>query len=177
LFALLLAGLAITTVLINLWISHEPVTKRFHELPEDVQTVDARPAAWLASLRVGMRAPLIGAGAGTFEDQVRILPDTGLFVRYNHAHCDPLEIFAETGTAGLLSLFGAIIWVLFSAARALSTRHSRFARALAVGGLTGIIAVLFHSLFDFPLQIPGVRIPLFAMLAGVYLVAHRRLTR
>jgi len=176
-FTLLIVALLIATVLMNLWIGREPVTGRFLELPEQVQAVDARPAAWAAGLRVFARAPLLGAGAGTFEDQIRITPNTDLLVRYNHAHCDPLEVLVENGVIGFVAFFGAIFWLLYAAARALADRRSRFARALTIGALSAVIAVLFHSLFDFPLQIPGVRVPLFAMLGVAYLVAQRRLTR
>jgi len=176
-FLLLVAALVAATLALGWWISRQPLTERFGGLAQEAAARDSRPAAWLATARVIGRGPLLGTGAGAFEDQFRITPDTGVLVRYNHAHCDPLEVLAETGVLGFLGLFGGIVWALYLSLRALAVRRSRFARLVTVGAFVGVAAVLFHSLFDFPLQIPGVREPLFAMLGVVYLVSHRRLTR
>lgn len=176
-FTALAAGLVVLTIILSLWISREPLTERFAALPDEARAQDARPAAWLASVRIFARAPLLGAGAGTFEDQFRVTPGSGIQVRYNHAHCDPLEFLAETGLVGFGLLSAAILWTMFSAGRALRRRRSRFAHSLTVGGLAGLATVLVHGLFDFPLQNPGVRVAWFAMLGAVYLIANRRLTR
>lgn len=171
------SGLLLATFVLAWWISREPLTERFAELPADVRTGDARPTAWATSLKIAARGPIFGVGAGTYEDQFRVIPDTGVLVRYNHAHSDPLEILAETGLVGFALFFGGIAWALVVAGRALRERHSRFARLLTVGAMAGVAAVLFHSLFDFPLQIPGVRHAFFALLAVCYVAANRRLTR
>ena len=173
----LVAALVVTTLALGWWVSRQPLTERFADLRQEAQAPDSRPAAWATTLRLIARAPLLGAGAGSFEDRFRLVPDTGILVRYNHAHCDPLETLAETGLIGFLGLFGGIFGVIYASLRALAVRRSRFARLLTVGVFAGVAAVLFHSLFDFPLQIPGVRLPLFAMFGVVYLVSHRRLTR
>jgi O-antigen ligase len=176
-FVVLVAALVVTTLALGWWVSRQPLTERFADLRQEAQAPDSRPAAWATTLRLIARAPLLGAGAGSFEDRFRLVPDTGILVRYNHAHCDPLETLAETGLIGFLGLFGGIFGVIYASLRALAVRRSRFARLLTVGVFAGVAAVLFHSLFDFPLQIPGVRLPLFAMFGVVYLVSHRRLTR
>lgn len=176
-FSLLAAVMVVVTIGMGLWISQEPLTQRFNTLPEEAGATDSRPAAWWTSLRIAARGPLLGVGAGTFVDQFRVTPETGVLVRYNHAHSDPLEFLAETGLTGFLALYGAIFWTMWAAWRALSLRHSRFSRALTIGALTGLTAVLFHGLYDFPLQIPGVRIPFFALLGVAYVAANRRLTR
>jgi len=177
LFWPVVAGLLLATVALAWWIGREPLAERFTDLPAEIHTADARPTAWAISLKIAVRRPFFGVGAGTFEDQFRVMPDTGVLVRYNHAHSDPLEMLAETGLVGFALFFGAVAWVLFAAGRALRERHSRFARLLAVGAMAGVAAVLFHSLFDFPLQIPGVRHAFFALLAVCYVAANRRLTR
>ncbi len=176
-FLALTAALIVGTLALGWWISRQPLTERFAQLPQEAAATDSRPAAWLATARIIARSPLLGSGAGTFEDQFRVTPNTGVLVRYNHAHSDPLETLATTGAIGFLGLFGGVFWLLFVSLRALAGRHSQFARLISVGAFAGVAAVLFHSLFDFPLQIPGVRLPLFAMMGVVYLVSHRRLTR
>jgi len=176
-FVTLAGALVVVTVLLSVWISREPLTQRFSALPDEANAADARPAAWLASVRIFARAPLLGAGAGTFEDQFRVTSGSGIQVRYNHAHSDPLEFLAETGVVGFGLLSAAILWTLVLTGRALRRRHSRFARSLTVGALVGLAAVLVHGLFDFPLQVPGVRVAWFAMFGAAYLVANRRLTR
>ncbi len=176
-FAVLVAVVVVLTFIMAVWVSHEPLGERFGELPAEVQTIDARPSAWLVGMRVAGRGLLLGMGAGTFEDQFRIIPDTGILVRYNAAHSDPLQILAETGLVGLFFFGAAIFWVLRASTRAYAKRKSNLARSFTVGALAGIAAVLLHSMVDFPLQIPGVRIPLFALLGVAYVASNRRLTR
>ncbi|MDP8222704.1 MAG: O-antigen ligase family protein [Candidatus Lernaella stagnicola] len=176
-FDIMIALIAVLTVAMAVWVSREPIVDRFAQLPEEVQTADARPAAWLVGLRVAAHGPLFGVGAGTFEDHFRLIPDTGILVRYNAAHSDPIQLLAETGLAGLLAFAAALFWTLLAATRAFAGRRSNFARSMTVGAIAGVVAVLFHSLVDFPLQIPGVRICLFALLGVAYLAGNRRMTR
>lgn len=176
-FAAFMIVLAVLTVGMAVWVSQEPLVDRFADLPEEVHTIDARPAAWRAGFRVAARGLVFGTGAGTFSDQFRVTPDTGILVRYNAAHSDPLQIAAETGLVGLFAFIGALFWIIRATVSAFAERQSRFARSMTIGCLAGVAAVLFHSLVDFPLQIPGVRIPLFALLGVAYLAANRRLTR
>ncbi len=171
------AAALVVTVLMGLWVSREPLTERFAQLPGEAAAVGARPAAWWNSARLALRSQPFGLGAGAFADRFRLIPGTGILVIYNHVHCDPLEALVETGVVGFAALFGAILWTLAAAVRGFRERHSRFARALAIGGLAGVIAVLAHSMVDFPLQTPGVRNAFFAMLGVAYLAANRRLTR
>lgn len=175
--SILVVVMVVASIGMGLWISQEPLTQRFASLPDEAGAVDSRPAAWWTSLRIAARGPLLGVGAGTYGDQFRVTPDTGVMVRYNHAHSDPLEFLAETGLVGLLTLYGAIFWTLWAAWRGFGERHSRFSRALTIGAMAGLAAVLLHGLFDFPLQIPGVRIPFFALLGLAYVAANRRLIR
>jgi O-antigen ligase len=176
-FALLAAAVLLGALAMGWWVGREPLGQRFATIAAEAGAADSRPAAWLTTLRVAVRAWPLGAGGGTFVDHFRLVPDSGILVRYNHAHSDPLELLVEYGVLGALAFFGAIAWVIVRSVRALRERHSRFSRALTIGGLAGIAAVLLHCLFDFPLQNPGVRVPFFAVLSVVYLVANRRLTR
>lgn len=101
-----------------------------------------------------------GSGLGTFT---AVYPayearENIVGVYANHAHNDYLEIFLETGLAGivLIGLFFALI-----------VRHLRRSR-LAEAAFLSILALALHSLVDYPLRTMALAV-VFAYLAGVVL--------
>jgi O-antigen ligase len=108
---------------------------------------------------------LTGSGLGTFtaiypqyearEDIIRVYT--------NHAHNDLLELFLETGIAGV-----ALICASF-ALLCRDFRRSRFAE----GAFIACMALMIHSLLDYPLRTMSLSI-VFAFLATVVLSARRR---
>lgn len=93
-----------------------------------------------------------GSGVGSFEmiyqsaEPVRLMSDEFL----NHAHDDYLELFLETGLAGLVLVGLFLLWWLgkvFRTIRAIGP-YGDLARAGAI--ITGTL--LLHSLVDYPLR-------------------------
>jgi O-antigen ligase len=103
---------------------------------------------------------LAGTGLGTFTLIYPSYEHTGQIVSVyaNHAHDEYLELWLETGLAGL-----ALIGVFC----ALVARH--FSRSgLAEASFIAIVAIMLHSLVDYPLRTFGLAIPL-AFFAAIIL--------
>ncbi|MBI3548977.1 MAG: O-antigen ligase family protein [Elusimicrobia bacterium] len=96
---------------------------------------------WKAAVRMALDRPWFGYGPGAFA---YVLPaylrqPAGLNSLYAHQY--PLEICAEYGIPFALLWFAGLFRCI-----TLSQSHKRF----------GVIAVLIHSLWDYPLSIPAV---------------------
>jgi O-antigen ligase len=76
-----------------------------------------------------------------------------LFVE--HAHCDYLEVASELGLPGAFLVFGAIFWVFAQTVRQYRKAEERFDKAVSLGSIGSIAAILVHSLADFNLYIPA----------------------
>ena len=113
---------------------------------------------------------LTGTGPGTF---IHAYPMTEKVANSNiivdHAHNDYLEVLAESGIIGggalILAAFGGVIWIFKRWLR----RRDPFIRGVVLGALTGIMAMLVHSLMDFNLRIPANAVYFFAL----YVLAFR----
>jgi len=118
--------------------------------------------------------PLLGVGLGHFSrefylqlEKMNQRDETGGIAEYidmaqgripDHAHNDPLEIWAETGTLGLLCFLFLLSYALALLLMALRSNSEQ--RALAGICLALIVTILVESLFSFPLHLP-VRATLF----------------
>jgi O-antigen ligase len=133
-----------------------PIIERYLLIEGDLPS---RTLVWKDIITIIKDFPLFGTGLGTFGYiyplyKVSILKP----VVYLYSHNDYLQILAETGLAGFLSLMFALALFVLSSIRnlvRLSTEqhYSRF--FLLLGALTGIFSILIHSFVDFNLQIPS----------------------
>lgn len=73
----------------------------------------------------------------------------------DHAHNDYLEFAAELGLVGSVLLFGLIQAGLALMVDGINRMGRTRDRYLLLGCAGGVIAILFHSLADFNLQIPA----------------------
>jgi O-antigen ligase len=77
----------------------------------------------------------------------------GQFV--NHAHNDYLELASDLGIPMAAVFFGSTGALLVRVARKAASSEVSFERAMALGYLGSITAMLLHSLADFNLYIPA----------------------
>ena len=156
----------------------QPLKKRIyppgHRTPHRVHV-------WKDTIRIIKNYPLLGTGLGTFNAVYPYYKSFPVRYRYPHAENDYLQLFAETGGMGI-SLLILLIFSFFSPIfrlnpLAVSGRRSSRSppgkqrkyilsrRFLIAGGSAALIALLFHSFFDFNLHIPA-NLLLFSALAG-----------
>jgi O-antigen ligase len=114
--------------------------------------------------RMAQKRPWFGWGPGTFEIVFPVFqggylrgPDAKPRARFEFAHNDWLQLFAETGVAGALLLLVPLGVVM----------RGSWRRATAAGrfGLLGGGLVLGHALIDFPFHNPAVLVVWVSLLA------------
>lgn len=172
-------GLAVGALALG-WLGLGRLGTRFERLPAEAR---GRTVVWEDTLRRLPGSLLTGSGLNTFaasmsrvsvwslpkgatpwqepyETSIARAPRLGYrthvespgFAWYREAHNDYLQMLAEVGIPGLL----IVLWAALAA-----LRHARGDTWLFIA----VLAVLLHSLVDFPLQVPGVA-ALFAALTA-----------
>ena len=148
--SILILGLAI---LWAGWIGLDVVINRLFTASEDLK---GRWAFWVSTFQIYKDFPMFGSGLGTFFQvfpMYRTFHTTGLAT---HAENDFLQLLSEVGTLGtglLAILFLFLLWKVLSGIRALTDGEPR--RYIALGGLVGILALMFHSLVERNIQVPA----------------------
>lgn len=121
------------------------------------------------TVRLGMRHAPLGSGIGSFVDVFA----QGASAQFrqseyvNHAHNEYVQWWLEGGLAGLLVVLGALAMFAWIGARLL--RDSRH-HPIQVASWLAVLAVLLHSVVDFPMRTLSV-MTLVAALAGFALHA------
>ena len=133
---------------------------------------DGRLQVWRDALLMVRDFPLFGTGFGTFG---HIYPTYRTIIGgkfYYNAHNDILELFTDTGLIGF-SLMG---WFVLAAVRAALVkgrkRRDPLARYISLGALTGVLALLLHSLVDFNFQSGANGLYFFFLLGLAVAAAH-----
>ncbi len=110
------------------------------------------------TLKMWRDRPIWGTGPGTFPwvfPFFQSLPAE----RYSilHAHCDPLELFAEYGVLGSSVLIAGMCLAILPVRLAASSMQRFGGWRLETIGLTlALCGVLLHSLVDFPFRHPAI---------------------
>jgi O-antigen ligase len=136
-----------------LWIGLDAVISRFFTTTEDFRF---RWTIWANTLQIVRDFPLFGSGLGTFTyifPMYRSLHIQGLAT---HAENDLLQLASEAGLIGVGLLLILLFYLFFRAVLGIrSLSHREPARYIAIGGLMGILALMFHSLVERNIQVPS----------------------
>ncbi len=109
--------------------------------------------------------PILGIGPGAFATVFTQYQPPGLASHFTMAHNDYLHFISETG----LLLIPIVIWMIIALYRKGFPKlqnSSRLVRGTTLGALSGITAILVHSISDFNLHIPANAL-LFTLLAAI----------
>ena len=160
-----LAGGFLATAFIVL--ASTPVVERIRTLDQgtEVPNFKARVTVWGGVAEMIKDHPLLGTGPGTFSTIFTQYQPPGVSPRYFMAHNDYLHFISEAG----LPLIAVIIWMIIALYRKgfrKMQNPSRLVRGITVGAMSGITAILVHSISDFNLHIPANAI-LFTVLAAI----------
>jgi O-antigen ligase len=154
-----LAGLLLATALLAVLVFHSAVAPSLHELASSRLTVSSphRAEEARAALRLAGTDPLVGVGPGNALLSW-ISPDgRRLVARY--AHNEYLQVLAEFGAIGISLLVALGVTFADGLRRGRATAPSPIVWA---GTVAALIALTFHSAFDFLWHLPA--IPLTAAL-------------
>ena len=135
------------------WIGLDAVISRFLFASEDFES---RWAIWTNTFQMIKDFPIFGSGLGTFSQVFPMYRSFHIRGVFTHAENDFLQLASEAGLLGfglLLILFLYFSYEAISGIRLLSHRDSR--RYIGIGGMVGILALIFHSLVEKNIQIPA----------------------
>jgi O-antigen ligase len=149
-----------TTVLIfglallwAVWIGLDAVISRFFTTTESFKE---RWMFWVNTFQIFKDFPVLGSGLGTF---VHIFPMYRSFhIRglVTHAENDFLQLSSEVGLVGIGLLLLVFAFLFFRVVLAIRSFHSRDSKKyIGIGGMVGILALMFHSFVERNIQIPS----------------------
>jgi O-antigen ligase len=150
------AGIMACGIILVLWMGAGPALGRFGAIGEEYASADeSRWSLWKDTARLIGAHPLLGSGLGTFPVAFTRVQSTFLGQFVNHAHNDYLELASDLGIPAAALFFGSTGALLMRVARKVASSEVSFERAMALGCLGSIAAILLHSLTDFNLYIPA----------------------
>ena len=152
LMALIGGSLALALIVL----ASTPVVERVRTVmeKEEEASLYSRVLVWGGVMHMMGDHPLLGIGPGTFPIVFTQYQPPGFASRYFYAHNDYLHFTSEVG----LPLIVIIIWMVIALYRKGFKKlkdPSRLVRGTTLGAMSGITAILFHSISDFNLHIPA----------------------
>ena len=143
----------------------DPVIERFLKISEHMGRLDV----WRDCLVIIKDHPF-GTGLATFKQVFPVYNVSTIAETTPHyAHNDYLQLLVETGWIGFLTLVsGFYIFLIrsFCRVKQIKLQDDPFRFFMAIGALSGLVSMAFHSFFDFNLQIPA-NCVYFVMLLGI----------
>jgi len=146
----------VTALLIGLFIGvlllgGEFSINRFIDSVNTDDPTTGRAHFWSVTVDIIKHHPYLGTGLGAFGViYTRYDSRNGLF-RLEQAHNDYLQVLSDAGiVGGILAL--TFVVLLFYTAVQRAKSHDDFRRGVALAALSGCLAVLVHSFFDFTLH-------------------------
>src|SRR5467141_1371709 len=156
-----------------LWIGIDPVMSRFETLGQEYNSSGQnRISIWRDTLGLIRHHPLLGTGLGSFSVVYPSVQTVFLTLLVEHAHCDYLEVATDLGLPGAILAFGSMFWVLAQTARRYRKTEESFDKAVSLGCIGSIVAILVHSLADFNLYIPANALVFTVIVALAWSNAH-----
>jgi O-antigen ligase len=160
-------------ILYGFKIGFEPIIQRFMLIGEG----DSRLSIWRDSLVIVKDHPL-GIGLGNFRHVFPIYNVSNISdTRYLYAHNDYLHLLVEAGIPGFLALVSGFFIFLGKSVykvKRMKVHHDPLRFFLAVGALSGLVSLAFHSFFDFNLHMPSNSIYFVTLIAIVYSCAWEK---
>ena len=120
------------------------------------ESLKLRWMIWGDTLNILKDFPLLGSGLGTFAQVFPMYRSFHIHGSITHAENDFVQLASEVGFLGMGILAVGFLYILLkttSGIRSLSTRSPQ--RYIAIGGLVGVLALMFHSMVERNLQVPA----------------------
>jgi O-antigen ligase len=125
-----------------------------------------RSYIWGVTLEMIRSSMPFGVGLGAFGVAFTPFDTHSGMERVEQAHNDYLQAASDAGMVGLL--VGAFfLFALYKTGRDAITVENTFRRGIAVGAVSGIFAILVHSVFDFVLHTTAISVLFITLLALV----------
>ncbi len=185
-----MAGISIAAVILMQWmmttVEHTKKAGTYGSLTERVGSIDVsnegssgRLVLWRSALDFISKHPITGGGFGNWK--IHTIP----YERYirsgfgssKHAHCDFLEVTAETGIpGGLIYLSIFILLASLSISALLRRTLTNEQRMIWMTLLFMLVAYAIDSLFNFPLERPSMQIAFTLVMAGTCVLLYPKIS-
>jgi O-antigen ligase len=157
----IIIGLLISVLSLLIWMGIGPLIEEFssiQDLSEDYD-IQYRFLNWKDAIKLFRDSPLFGVGLETFSSIFRKYKTLELQYYYLYLENDYLQLLCEMGVCG----FGIFLWFILSFFRKIGSGYSKHevegtssVRYISLYGcLTGVIAIMIHSFWDFNMHIPS----------------------
>ena len=144
-----------------------PVDDVVRDRAHDDFAIAQRVAHWAAGWRMFENRPLLGVGAGNFDDAYRAYALQPFDEPLGHAHNVALNFGAEAGLPGMLMFVGLSLWALGIAAAAVRRVRRAAFEWSTVGAMGALVGFMTHNLVD-SLYVSGMGI-VFALILALLL--------
>jgi len=146
----LIFGLAL---LWAVWIGLDAVISRFYTISEGLES---RWMIWANTFGILKDFPFLGSGLGTFTEAFSMYRSFHIVGLITHAENDFLQLASEVGLFGAGLLLILFLFLFFAAVLGIrSYSHGRPQRYIGIGGLVGVLALMFHSIVERNIQVPA----------------------
>lgn len=152
-----------------------PVDDVVRHRAHDDFAIAQRVAHWAAGWRMFQDRPMLGVGAGNFDDAYRAYALQPFDEPLGHAHNVALNFGAEAGLPGMLLFAGLGLWAFGIAVAAVRRARDMAFEWSAVGALGALVGFATHNLVD-SLFVSGMGI-LFALILALALVVPSRTSK
>ena len=168
-----LLGITAAVFIAVILLMNTPVVQRITTLTqgEMADSLTERMRTWRGTIDIIKDYPAFGTGPGTFALVYPKYQVPGKPVLELYAHNDYLQFISETG----VGFVAVLIWMIFMFYRAgfrKMKKRCRQTRAVTLGAMAGVTAMLVHSFFDFNLHIPANAV-LFTVLGALVLCPEK----
>lgn len=178
----LVLALLLTITVGMAWLGGDTVADRVASVSEEVTneatdvTRSGRKDIWAATWASFAAHPLAGVGFGGYWVAVSEQHDGSGGLVPQQAHNDYLEVLASGGVVGAALVLLFLLLLVRQSSKRLRA-GSPFARAAALGGLTGLCGVAVHSLVEFGLHVPSNAFAALALAAAAAAVQSPKLPK
>jgi len=136
------------------WFGWNSIFNRFEQIG-NIGSVeaDARMNIWKDTMEIVRDFPVTGTGFGSFAS---IFPKYQTVITegvVDHAHNDYIELLTDGGIIAFVLTSWFLFEVFWRSYKSFHLRKETYSIYLYLGSLTGLIAILIHSLTDFNLHI------------------------
>ena len=157
------------------WVGWDAINQRFGIMFNQQGVLqEARPLIWGDTIGIIKDFFVTGTGWGTFGN---IYPTYRTYSEDSfiyHAHNDYIETLTNGGIVSLVLIGFFLVVVVRQILKVLVRRRDSYAIYLTLGSLTGILAIIFHSVTDFNFQNGANGLYFFFLVALAVSASHTR---
>jgi O-antigen ligase/tetratricopeptide (TPR) repeat protein len=142
--------IALCILLAISWFGWDIILSEFNQaFDSEGNLSDGRVTLWSDTFEIIKDFPVFGAGFGSFLYIYPLYKTLDGNAIFDHAHNDYLELLTDGGVIGIILAGWFVLAILLHGWKMVRRRRDRYAILVGIGCISGIIALLAHSITDF----------------------------